>query len=293
VRKFLLLASIASLLTAADSSVDGPILGYVNSASGVRSVLGLVGSARLSTPVTGELLGAVILPGSASAIAKNPSGALVRVGLKDGSIASLGVENVTDFAISPAGTTVLARSGDRLHVVSARGDAKKDYTLPGDPTAMAVSDEGTAMALVVRETDGDALYVVNADGARRVFRADGIVALAFMPESRDAVFADNRGTIYRLKSDLQFLEVGVVEGVKALGATADGRVLAVAGKSISALPLDGSLALTVECSCDAVLARSLGESKFLLTSPDDGPMWMVDASARELRVAFIPEAVNE
>jgi hypothetical protein len=253
----------------------------------------MVGAARLSTPVTGELQGAAILPGSASAIAKNPGGALVRVGLKDGAITSLGIENVIDFAVSPSGTTVVARDAARLHMVSIADDARREFPSPGSARQIAVSDDGASIAVTVAEADGDAIYIVTANGARRVFSAPSIAALAFLPESGDAVFADQKGIVYRLTRDLQFVQIGTVEGVTAIAGASAGRVIAVAGSNIAVLPTDGSPVANVKCSCNATTARPLGHSKFLLTSGDDGPLWLLDASAAELRLAFIPEAVNE
>jgi hypothetical protein len=234
----------------------------------------------------------MILPGSRSAIAKNPSGALVRVDVTDGSIASLGVSNVLSYAASPTGAALVARTADRLYVLSREGEAKTSYASAFEPRLLAVSDEGATVALSTGEGEGEALYVVNQQGSKRVFNAPGIVSVAFLPGTNDAVFADKNGAVYLLKSDLQFGQIGSIPGVRALAGTADGRVIAVNGKTIAALRVDGSPASMVECACEATIARPLGNSRFVLTEAD-GPMWLLDASASDLRVAFVPEAVNE
>ena len=107
------------------------------------------------------------------------------------------------------------------------------------------------------------------------------------------MFASKEGAIYLLKADLQFTPIGAMPGVSALAGIADGRVIAVSGKKVTVLHADGSPGATVDCSCQATIARPLGQSKFVLTDRDDGPMWLVDASGAELHVAFVPEAVNE
>ena len=292
-RKLLGAVSIAASLLAADSAVEGPTLGFVNSAAGVRSVLGVVGAARLSAPVTGELQGAVVVPGSATAIAKNPVGALVRVNFQDASVTSLGIEDVIDFAVSPNGTATAARSQDRLHILFGLDDARKQFSFTGAARRMAVSDSGRAIALSTTETDGEALYVVDEEGARNVFRTASISAVAFLPESDDAVFADSKGNVYRVSRDRQLSQIGSIEGVTALAGASNGRVIAVAGRAIAALPLDGSPSTTVNCSCDASGVQPFGQSRFLLSSGSKGPLWVLDASTAELRLAFIPEAVNE
>jgi hypothetical protein len=292
-RKIFCLASTACIVAlAADSTVEGPTLGFVNSAAGVRSVLGIVGSSRLSGPLTGELQGAVILPGTSYAIAKNPLGALVRLNVNDGSVSSLGVENVAAFVGSPSGQFVLARTPGKLNILSRDGEAKAEYAYSPEPRLLAVSDEGATGALSVVEPDGETIYVVNAQGARRVFHAAAIAALAFVPGTRDAIFADNEGAVYRLKSDLQFTQIGSVPGVKALAGLTNGDVIAVGGRTVTAVRADGSPGATVECSCEASIARPLGQSRFVITD-GDGPIWFVDASTGDLRVAFVPEAVNE
>ncbi|HYP06351.1 MAG TPA: hypothetical protein VER03_08935 [Bryobacteraceae bacterium] len=292
-RKAVWLASIACASFAADPAVEGPMIGYVNSAAGVRRVLGVTGSARLSAPLTGELHGALVLAGRGAAVAKNPAGALVRIDFKDGSLLSLGVENVADFVVSPSGGAVAASTAGRLHLLSASGEPKGDYVAPGAVRLMAVSDDAAAVVVSVGGAGGEAVHVVDAHGSRQVFQADRIAAVAFVPGGRDSVFADGEGAIYRITGDLQFAQIGTAPGTVALAATADGRVLAVARKTIVTLRSDAAPSTSADLVCEATTAKPLGHSRFLLTSGEDGPMWMVDASAADLRLAFIPEAVNE
>jgi hypothetical protein len=95
-----------------------------------------------------------------------------------------------------------------------------------------------------------------------------------------------------MNADLQLAQMGEVTGLSALAVTSD-RVIAVSGRLIRSIPLAGGETPSVECSCTASMAQPMGESRFLLTPGDDGPMWVLDASGVELRVAFIPEVVNE
>ena len=291
-RKTILLGALACTLSAADPTVDGPRLGFVASKDGMRAVLGLVGSSRFSAPVALDLQRAVALPDSDTLVGVDASGKLALVNAADGAMKSLPLENVTSLHASPGGAAFAARSGDRLHLLSKDGASLAEYALPGEPLRIAVSDTNSAVAVTVANEGAEALYVLGATAVSRAFQAERIVAPAFIAGSADLVFADAEGAIYRLKADLDVQRIATVPGVKALAGDS-GRIFAIAGSKIHELPLDGSEAAAVDCSCDASLASPLGGSRFLLVPSGNGPAWVLDASQRQLRVAFIPEASNE
>jgi hypothetical protein len=293
VRKTLCVASLTASLFAADSAVDGPKIGYVNSAAGVRKVLGSVGASRLSEPVTGELKGATVLPGQDAVVTTHPEGGLVKINLNDGSIASMGIADAAAVMASPSGSAVAAVKDGRVHVISADGEAKAEYALPGRPLQIAVADGAATVAVAIAEDGGEALYVLTNGASSRVLHAEGFAGVAFVPESNDAFVATKDGSVYLLKGDLQVTQIATIQGATAVAAVASDKAVVVAGKILTLIHADGTPVATADCSCEPAMARPLGASKFQLTAGDDGPIWLVDASTSELRVAFVPEAVNE
>jgi hypothetical protein len=279
----------------ADSTIQGPRLGYVSSGSGVRSVLGIVGASRLSEPIAGDLRLATVLPGTNVAIGVDADGELVRVDLRDGASTKLGVRDVTAIAASPAGERALALAGDRAYVFANSGTRVADLALPGAPLSIEVSDLSATIALTVAESNGEALYVVSEQTSRRLLHASRLPAIAFLFQSADLVVADDAGVISRVNGNVDLTRVTTVPGAQALAATPDGsRLLIVADGMIRAVRFaTGEETGSVACKYAGAMAEPLGASNFLLTSAKDGPIWLVDASANELRIAFIPEAVNE
>jgi hypothetical protein len=276
----------------AETTVEGPRLGYVATKTGLRSVVGIVGASRLGDPVARDLAPFVALPGSDIAVGVKPTGELTRVGLKDGSESDLGLAGVSSVVASPSGEVVVAISGEQAYWFAKSGDRLADHALPGAPRLIAVADRGSAAAITVAEAEGEAVYLISDQGARRVLHAARIPAIAFLPNSGDFVFADDTGAIYRLGIDLSLTQLTALSGVKALAGTADGtRLLLVTEHAVVSLRFATQDTTSAECSCTAAIARPLGGSTFLITDRDDAPMWVVDASGEELRLAFIPEAV--
>jgi hypothetical protein len=287
-RKALLIAVLACVLRA-DSDVQGPRAGYIASSTGVRMIIGLVGAARLSEPAAQDLKDAVVLQGSGMAFGISASSELMRVNLLDGASSPAGIKDVTGISSSPSGEVALALAGGSAHLIDKTGARLTSYTLPAVPVRVAVADRGSTIALV---TDGGALFVVNETGAREVYRSANLPALAFLPNSTDLVIADEAGGLYRINADLQRTKLATVPGTIALAAQPS-RLLAVTEHAISSVTFGTGESTSIDCSCTASFARPLGGSNFLLTSPDNGPIWVLDASSDQLRVAFIPEAVNE
>ena len=288
-KKTLLMVGLAGALYA-DSKIEGPKLGYVSTSGGIRTVLGIVGASRLGAPI--PQTNAVVLPGQDVAFRTDADGGVHRIDLLDGSSAAVDIANVTRIVASPTGETVAAVTDGRIVVVAKGGGHLADLELPGSSRLVAVADTGSTAAVTVADGEGEALYISNRESTRRVFTASKIVAIAFIPKTSDVVFADGAGALYRMNADLQLARLGEVTGLSALAVTSD-RLIGISGRLIRSIPLAGGEMASVECSCTASMAQPLGESRFLLTPGDDGPMWVLDASGAELRVAFIPEVVNE
>jgi hypothetical protein len=188
---------------------------------------------------------------------------------------------------------VAAVKDGRVQLITFDGEAKAEYALPGAAVRLAVADGASAVAVSIAEDGGEALYVLSEGRSSRVLHAEGIADVAFIPESNDAFVASKDGSIYLLKGDLQFTRIANIPGATAIAAVANNKALVVAGKTLILIGTDGTRLSSADCSCEPAMARPLSAASFQLTSGDDGPIWLVDASTSELRVAFVPEAVNE
>ena len=285
---------VASCYLWADTTIDGPRPGYVMTKAGVRSVMGIVGAARLSDPVATGLASVVVLPGSDIAVGVDADGGLARVDLKDGSKRGLGLVGVNSLTTSPSGESVLAIAGETAYLLSKSGDRLAERTLPGVPLLSAVADRGSAAAVTITDADGEALYLINDQGSRRVLRAARFTAIVFLPNSSDLVVSDGDGAIYRISIDLQLTALMTQPGARALAGTPDGtRLLVVTEHAVVSFRFATQETASVECSCTGASARPLSGSSFVITNDEAGPLWVVDASSEQLRLAFIPEAANE
>jgi hypothetical protein len=249
----------------------------------------------LGDPVSTDLQNAVVLAGSRIAVGINGAGELTRLDLADGSTGNLQVVGVTQVIGSPAGAAFAAIAGDKAYSFARSGARLAGRELPGAPRLLAVSDNGLAIAAIIAEPNGEALFVVDEQGSRRLLQSERFVALAFLPGSGNFLAADHLGSIHRISTgDLQLTKVGSIEGVKALGATDDGsRLLALTDRAIHSVRFDSGEATSLDCSCSGLNAAPLGRSNYLLTGTDHGRMWIVDASSEQMKLAFVPEAVNE
>ena len=275
-----------------ESTIEGPKSGYIASATGIRTVLGTLGAARLSVPFGSTVQNASVLPGQDVAFGTSPDGELVRLNLADGSIKALGDRAAGLLLASPSGEAAATFGDQAIHTFAKDGSRVADIAFSGTPVLAAVSDSGRLVAMTVAEPEGEAVYLVDGEASRRVFAAQKIVALTFIPDSSDVILGDNSGAIYRIAGSLELTQLAVVENLHALASTSQ-RVVAVAGRIVQSIPLNGGAQTVAECSCTATIARPLGASKFLITDGEHGPIWVVDAFSTELRLAFIPEAVNE
>lgn len=290
----ILLAATFACALFADPSIETPRLGYVSSPAGVRKVVGIVGASQLSVPLATELSRAQVLPGTDFAVGTNGDGELARIDLRDGSTLGMGISNADAIATSPSGEMVLALAGETAQLISRDGSTVARFPMAAKPSLIAIADRDKTAAITIAEPDGEALYVLNEQGTRRVFHAAKIAGIAFVPKSADLIVADGSGAIYRLNADLQLTQVTTIEGIRGLAVSTDGfRLLAVGGTTVYAVQFGTGDITSVECPCTGAFVSPLGTSTFLLTNGDDGPLWVLDTSSERLRVAFIPEAVNE
>ena len=292
-KNIFLIAGLSGCLFA-DPEIKGPTLGYVSSGSSIRSVLGLTGASQLTSPLVAGLQHAIVLPGTSVAVAVNGSGMLVRIDLTDGTTSGLDVTDVMSVTASPSGETFVVIAGGRAHIFSKNGERRADLAIPGSPIKIAVADRDSLVGVTVAESDGEALHILSEQGSSRLLFSSRLLALAFLPNSAEVVVSDETGAISRVGRESQFRRVATVPDAHALAVTNDhSRLLIVAGQTVRTVRLASGEETPIDCNCAAVMALPLGGSNFLLTKIGDGPIWLVDVSVNEPRVAFIPEAVNE
>jgi hypothetical protein len=243
----------------------------------------------LGDPIAKDLQRVVVLPGSDAAVGLSSSAELMRANLTDGTTASLGLSDVTELAASPSGEIVVAIAAGHAHLFSKTGARLTSFSLPSGALRVAAADQASTIAVV---TDAGSLYILSELGIREVFHSTDLPALAFLPNSTDLVVADESGSLFRINADLQLTKLATVAGTRALAAQSS-RLLAVTEHGVSGVNFGTGETILTECSCTATSAKPMGGASFLLTNPDDGPIWVVDASLDQLRVAFIPEVVNE
>lgn len=277
-----------------ETAIDGPRAGYIATGAGVRSVLGILGAARLGDPVVKELRNVAVVPGAHTAFGVDGAGRFVRADLRDGSVRDMNLGDVASVTASPGGKAVLAIAGDSAHAWSEAGERLRSFALPAKPLSVAASDAGSAVLISAAEGDGEVLYLLDENGAHRLLQARRFPALAFLPNSDTFFAADETGAIFKAGADLNVGLLTTLPGTRALAGTMDGsRLLAVAERAVHSVQLATGEQTATECGCTASMARPLGNGSFLLSSGEEGPIWALDASGSELRAAFIPEAAHE
>ncbi|MEO8026215.1 MAG: WD40 repeat domain-containing protein [Bryobacteraceae bacterium] len=212
---------------------------------------------------------------------------------------------VDQIAFSPSGdAAVLYWRGSRAEVwrnfstAPERAGLYSLESMDGDVVSLAVADDGSAAALIVRQDGASRLYVL-ADGVRETGDDGNWSAVAFAPGNRTA-YAANRET----NEVLRFTDFGSsgaaavvasdADGIaspSALAISGDGRTLIVANQddpSIAILNLDSrrSSVLTLERAADGLFALA-GNAVFRLSSAAKPELFVLDADSADARITVI------
>ena len=283
-------------------SVQPPAIGYVYDASrqGVRSVTGIMGSAR-----AGEVFGPILQKGVVSSL----GGYAVGISGDGSSVLLLKLQSrESSFLMSAAkfGMALLSPQGSAAALVSADGmrvdvwkdlssSARLDNSVSGwgiDEKVLAVNDAGD----VVVTSDGSNLFAYEGGTQKQLFHGRKIESAAFVPNSRHLLAADSEeAKLYLLRDLLQLSVLANVATPGALNATVDGKqALVVTGARVVSIRIADGLVETAECSCEPSAVELFGgEALFRLTDGSSGPIWLIDG--RNLQTAFVPkpEVSNE
>jgi hypothetical protein len=315
---------VAAAACAGSEPLAGPITGFVFDAKSqtIRPIQGLPGASLLGTAVTlpFSLRQAEIAPGGRFALAA-VQGDDDRVHLvadldrADTRIHRLDTpmsERIT-FSANGASAVLWNPQSDRFRVISGmpeRPELKTPFSIPGLPgsmTAVAVTDDGTA--LLVSVSDGErkgGLYRVSTDGGETP-QADFLlsleqgVAITFLNGDREAIAADaGSARVFHIRDLAGAREVlllaGAGDGVDkpaAISQTVDGRrilVVNTGSRNILMIDLSGGEAMRTisvplgPTRCDRMLSASV----FRLNDGTQGPLYLLDLEDGSGVSFFVP-----
>jgi len=312
----LLMAPVA--IPAASNSIEGPRLGFVfdHAIKSVRPILGIPGAATLGQPLDSalDLRKIAISPMQDYVLATEGEHNQVVVLATNRTpmvpVAVQGADRGPDQLIVSAGGTAAAlyyKGGNHVEVIgglpSAPTISSRLYLSAGQvPTALTVSDDGQTLLAGV----ADSVYWVSASGEVPILKGLHKIASIALASNRTALIADGlTNQIHRVQNVTSGVEADVVAGPKegiaapvAVAISQDGKRAFVAnGKSgtIAILDLQAKTQLSqLSCQCTPTgLDRLAGTDVFRLTEPSNRPMWVLEATAHQSRIVFVPPVVNQ
>jgi hypothetical protein len=292
-----------------DARVGAAKIGYIfdPESRSLRLITGRIGAALLRAPLDLEvkLSYAAVSPRQDYALGIAADNSEVFLLSFDGGIpAARAIGSVADqLALSPAGrSAVLYSAASRsLKVITGLPGATRiastlDMTnLPESVSALAVSDDSSSVLVAVRAEHGSDLYVAAASGGlEHLGLAGDVASIQFLHDSRDALILDRKEKrLYRLIGrGLHAIAAESITDPIAIGLLPGNRRAFIANtdsSNIVSLDLDTGRASALSCECKPQRMSPLGpRSLFQLSDPGSGTLWVLDASANEPRLAFVP-----
>ncbi len=306
----LLLVGLPKL--AAGQSVAAPVLGYAidPAARAIRPIGGVPGAAAFEAALATHpaLARAVLAPGADYALASAvETGRVVVLTWEAGAVSAAELALAGDLgaaAFSPGGRTAAMYSPESGSVQVWLGLPRQPLMAwearIGRPAALAVSDDGLALAAILGETGSQMLAVLTPSAGPRVVAEGGAwSALAFAPGRRDLAVAQAGRNQVSLITDLTGearvrIVAGVGDGIAnpvALAFSADGTKLAAASdeaRSVVLIDLETRAVVSVACEAKInALERVRGNAVFRLTRAAGERSPLFDGDAPEPRIVFI------
>jgi len=294
--------------------VSGPVAGYVFDGAALRPIAGVPGGATLgdALPLGLTAGAAAVSPQLDSAIVIASDGSLHLFRLSGASATEVtwngaphGGERVV---YSPSGTAAAIYAAGRVQVVGGLPNAPRTSfaaelaaTAPERasepagtaPAAMAVSDDAQWLLMAGQGS----VRLLDATGSSSVLIEVGrAVAVAFAAGGHRAAVLNGAGPTLEVFPDVtsapsQRMPVpGLTEPV-GIAFSPDGKLLLAASRSGEAVTVFGTAA-TLQCSCVPTGLTRLG-NMYRLTDAASGPVWLVDMSASQPRVVFVPARANQ
>jgi hypothetical protein len=307
---FVTLAVAASVpLAAQDGAVAAPALGfaYDPNLQAIRAIRGIPGAALLDDAVDPgfRLLSAVISPTNDFALVTAEDSSVRLLRFQNGTVEVRPLDAAMTapdrIVFSPGGrTALLYRNPGRLQTVSGLPDrpVTREWSLPSlaTPTALAVSDDDSAVVMSTGDSELSPVWLLDADGGSSRLAAPAPAALTFRANSRDLLAAIPNGDLYLALGagpDAQFRIFHRAAGAAAVAVrfSPDGAraYTADAGGGISTIHLDSGSESRIACGCAADGLEPLNAPNlFRVTSVSDLPMMLFDASRSVPRLWFVP-----
>lgn len=309
-RPFLLFA-IAGALVAANRPVSGPVLGYVldTSVHKVRPLLGIAGASVAGMPLNtrADLYQAVYSPVHHFILAlagENLTPLLIIPEQQTAAPIDGALPGAKQIVLSPQGSTAIlyfdktatAQILTRLPETPAVARSVDLSVLPAAPSALAVSDDGSALVAVIGG-DAPVLDVFTTDGMSTVPLAEPATAFAFLNDSHDAVITGASGALL-LRDVLNGaapnrLSADGIDSPIAVAVTSDNtHAIALNSDShgVVVLDLEGGPPAVSNCGCSGSGITRLAGNAFRLTDYTGGPLTLFDASPGNARLLFVPPA---
>jgi DNA-binding beta-propeller fold protein YncE len=167
----------------------------------------------------------------------------------------------------------------------------------GAVSALAVSDDGSTVAVGVSDGETGALYVASTGHSMRLVASmTHPAAIAFLHNSNNAVVADDATNTVSVMWDGQVFPVasgddGISKPV-ALGISNDNARVFVGNAqsgSVTIVGPNGNIAQPLPCKCTLTgLFPTSTDSVFRLTDFSGGPVLLLDANRPTPRITFVP-----
>ena len=285
------------------TAIAQPVLGLVFDAGAqtVRPLMGIPAASQLGGTLAGTPLSAVaIASGPAYALAlENGTGAALLVS-QSGRQALAGVRAGAQLAaVSPLGTSAAVYYGDtgKASILTGLPDAPqvlREITLDGAPSAMAVSDDGAALAAAISlAANQSTVFSYSAGGAGQALLSDPLFpSLEFVPGGTTLVIATQSAVYLYQSQGLQLLadqRDGLANVVGAV-ASGDGKRVFIGMQSgqVAVRDLAASTQTLLTCSCQpAGMWRLRGNAVFRLSELGAGPLWIVEGDGAAPRFLFV------
>jgi len=300
-----------ALTVGACAQVRGPVLGYLADNGALRTLYGIPAAGWVgdATAPDRPLSSIEISPDQSRALAvAADTGALMLLTPATGVTAHVnGAASGADrIVFSPSGTAAALwfSAGGRMQVVSGLAATPSVRVidasfLGGDPTSLAVSDDGQWVA----GAWASSVYAFGPDGSASALPVAGPAeALCFFHERADVavisasqvvIVSDIGGAvvpnvIYTQPNDPA--ATGPVEVATGFAVSFDNRYLSVLGNLgfLATFDLTAGTSFNANCNCSPSGLAGMGGSLFRLTGLNDGALKVFDASTND--VWFVPLA---
>jgi hypothetical protein len=297
--------------------LSGPSLGFTseNRGSAIRPIAGIPGASVLTDriPFDVEFRGALISAKQDLAVAlRTEDGQIMIIDLRTGSPVISSVPGTHPFAsvlaLSPTGSiaAVYDRGTRTVQTIGGLLDSPQVISelsasqISGSVGGIAVSDDGGSALVRFVDGDGASLWVLDSSGASWKIPADQPSAFAFMPNSLNAIVADDASQSAFMVLDVRHgaSQAPLISGqdglssFSAVSASEDGlRAFLADGKSgnVAIVDLQTGTSTLVSCRCQATGFYHLkGTSVFRLTEASNEPMMLLDASSDDPRIMVVP-----